>query len=122
MAALRWCEWEDTHVSLMPGWRPSPRFDDPAFRNVFARLVTHHWAHDCFLAPNEILDGMGRLTEIPAVLVHGRYDVSGPVDTAWKITRAWPGSQLIVLDDAGHGGGGFAAALTAAVDSFNGRA
>ena len=118
-AAVRWCAWEDTHVSLMPGWQQNPRYDDPVFRSVFARLVTHYWSHDCFLAPNEILDGMGALAGIPAILVHGRYDVSGPLDTAWEIARAWPGSKLVVLDDAGHGGEGFAAAVTAAVDSFN---
>ncbi|GCE39011.1 Proline iminopeptidase [Rhodococcus wratislaviensis] len=116
---MRWCAWEDTHVSLMPGWQPNPRYDDPVFRSVFARLVTHYWSHDCFLAANEILDGMGALAGISAILVHGRYDVSGPLDTAWEIARAWPGSKLVVLDDAGHGGEGFAAAVTAAVDSFN---
>ncbi|GCE40849.1 Proline iminopeptidase [Rhodococcus wratislaviensis] len=122
IAAVRWCAWEDTHVSMMPGWRPSPRYDDPIFRSVFARLVTHYWAHDCFLAPGQILDGMCRLAGIPAILVHGRFDVSGPLDTAWKIAQAWPGTQLLVLEDAGHGGGGFAVALATALDSFNGRA
>lgn len=47
-AALEWCKWEDTHVSLMPGWEPSPRYEDPKFRLVFARLVTHYWRHHCF--------------------------------------------------------------------------
>ncbi|MCB0139663.1 MAG: alpha/beta fold hydrolase, partial [Caldilineaceae bacterium] len=40
-AAEAWCRWEDTHVSLMPGWQPDPRYDDPQFRLIFARLVTH---------------------------------------------------------------------------------
>ena len=53
---------------------------------------------------------------IPAVLVHGRFDVSGPLDTAWRLHQAWPGSELVVLGDAGHGGAGFAEARTAALD------
>jgi hypothetical protein len=28
----------------------------------------------------------------------------GPLDAAWKLQRAWPGSELIVVDDEGHGG------------------
>jgi proline iminopeptidase len=31
-AARRWCAWEDTHVSLVPGWVPDPRYEDPLFR------------------------------------------------------------------------------------------
>jgi proline iminopeptidase len=30
-AARRWCAWEDTHVSLMPGWAHGSRYDDPVF-------------------------------------------------------------------------------------------
>lgn len=117
-AARRWCQWEDVHVSLMPGWTPSERFADAEFRSVFARLVTHYWGNDCFLADDQVRDGMHRLADIPGVLVHGRYDVSGPLDTAWWIHQEWPGSRLVVVDDAGHGGGGFSGELTAAVDSL----
>ncbi|NKS64093.1 prolyl aminopeptidase [Rhodococcus hoagii] len=117
-AAVRWCEWEDTHVSLTPGWTPDARYRDPTFRMVFARLVTHYWGNDCFLGPRELLDNMHRLAGIPAVLVHGRYDVSGPLDIAWELSRLWPGSRLVVVDDAGHGGGSFTEHLVAAVDSY----
>jgi len=117
-AARAWCTWEDTHVSLAPDWSPSSRYDDPAFRMVFARLVTHYWSRGCFLADGEVAAGMSRLAAIPAVLIHGRHDVSGPLDTAWRLHQAWPGSRLVVLDDAGHGGGSFPAEMTAALDSF----
>lgn len=117
-AALRWCEWEDTHVSLMPGWVPQPRYQDPVFRMVFARLVTHYWGHDCFLVDQTLYDGMGELADVPAVLVHGKYDVSGPLDTAWELHRRWAGSRLVVVDDAGHGGGGFTRHFVDAINSF----
>ncbi len=124
-AALEWCRWEDVHVSLMPGWEPNPRYEDPQFRLVFARLVTHYWSHGCFLnggdsGEGEVMSGLHRLAGIPAVLIHGRLDVSGPPDTAWALHRAWPGSQLVVLDEAGHGGAGFPEAMTAALDGFRG--
>lgn len=119
-AARAWCAWEDTHVSLTPGWKPSQLYQDPAFRSVFARLVTHYWSHGCFLADGQVLAGMPHLTGIPATLIHGRYDVSGPADTAWLLHKAWPGSDLVLLDDAGHGGGTMAAQLTAALDGYRG--
>ena len=61
---------------------------------------------------------MRRLTDIPAVLIHGRYDISGPLDTAWRLHRSWPNSKLTVLNDAGHGGGSFTSELIVALDSF----
>lgn len=119
-AALEWCVWEEVHVSLTPGWTPSPRFDDPAFRLTFARLVTHYWSSGCFLADGEISANAHRLAGIPATLIHGRWDVSGPLETAWTLHRALPSSRLTVLEGAGHGGIGFPEAMTAALDAFRG--
>lgn len=119
-AARSWCAWEDTHISLTPGWVPSPNYQDPTFRAVFARLVTHYWSHGCFLADRQVLAGMPRLAGIPATLIHGRYDVSGPADTAWQLHRAWPGSELVLLDDAGHGGHTLFREITAALNGYRG--
>jgi proline iminopeptidase len=117
-AARAWCEWEDAHVSLMPGWTPRQDYQDPVFRQVFARLVTHYWSNGCFLDGSPIAAGMDRIARIPAALIHGRYDVSSPLDTAWDLHRPWPASRLVVLDDAGHGGGSMTDAIVAALDGF----
>ncbi|HEY6749593.1 MAG TPA: prolyl aminopeptidase [Mycobacteriales bacterium] len=117
-AAEQWCIWEDTHVSLAPGSMPALRYGDPAFRQVFARLVTHYWAHGCFLDDTPILAGLDRIADIPGVLIHGRYDVSGPLDTAWDLHRAWPASRLVVCEDAGHGGETMTTAMIAALDDL----
>jgi proline iminopeptidase len=102
-AAQEWCAWEDTHVSLAPGFRPNPRYEDPEFRLRFARLVTHYWRHAAFLAEDQLLRDAPRLNGIPGVLIHGRYDVSGPLETAWRLSQRWSTSELHVIDDAGHG-------------------
>ncbi|MGH3904289.1 MAG: alpha/beta fold hydrolase [Pseudonocardiaceae bacterium] len=117
-AARQWCAWEDTHMSLAPGWAPDLSDRPPEFQLIFARLVTHYWSQGYFLEEGEILARMHRLADIPAVLIHGRYDVSGPLDTAWRLHRAWPNSKLVVLDDAGHGEGSFTNELVGALDTF----
>ncbi|QYN23052.1 prolyl aminopeptidase [Amycolatopsis sp. DSM 110486] len=117
-AAHGWCEWEDTHMSLAPDAAPRLAIADPAFQLTFARIVTHYWSHGCFLDDGQLLRDIERLHGIPAVLIHGRYDVSGPLSTAWALHRAWPGSELVVLDDTGHGGGSMTAAIIAATDCF----
>lgn len=105
LAAREWCRWEDTHVSLMPDFSPNPRYEDPIFRLQFARLVTHYWRNAAFLDDGEFLRNADRLSSIPGVMIHGRYDISGPLDIAWKLHQGWPESELLVIDDAGHGGG-----------------
>jgi len=119
-AARDWCAWEDTHVSLGPGWSPDPRYDDPEFRTVFARLVTHYWSHAAFLPDGALLDSAGRLAGVPAVLIHGRRDVSGPLDVAWELARRWPAADLVVVDD-GHGGTRMTEATVDATDRFAAR-
>jgi proline iminopeptidase len=115
-AAREWCAWEDTHVSLAPGYAPNRRFDDPAFRLLFTRLVTHYWRHAAFLSDDQLIADASRLHSIPGILLHGRYDISSPLETAWKLHQAWPGSILRVIDDAGHGGGSMPQKI---VEAFN---
>jgi proline iminopeptidase len=119
-AARDWCRWEDSHVSVRPDHRPDPRYDDPVFRMTFARLVTHYWRHAAFLEDGALLAGAGRLAGIPGVLVHGRLDVSSPLDIAWELARAWPDAELVVLDEAGHSARdpGMTEAVVAATDRF----
>lgn len=103
-AAEAWCRWEDTHVSLDPDFQPNPRYTEPDFRLRFARLVTHYWSNHAFLGDSEILDDAARLNGIPGVMIHGRYDVSSPLEIPWRLSRAWRTSELHVMGRSGHGG------------------
>jgi proline iminopeptidase len=103
-ASQAWVDWEDHHISIGTGSAArNPRWDDDDFRRGFATLVTHYWANDAFLVP-PILQRMDRLDGIPATLIHGRRDVSGPPVVAWRLHRSWPGSELIIEEGEGHGG------------------
>jgi len=61
---------------------------------------------------------MSRISHLPGVLIHGRLDVSSPLSTAWKLHQTWPGSELIVIDDEGHGGDAMINEVTGAVARF----
>lgn len=101
-AAMAWCTWE----SATPAWPPrhglSPRFEDPAFRMCFARIVTHYVLHDAWIEDGSLLRGAGRLADIPGVIVNGRFDFQSPIAWAWDLSRAWPRANLVIVDDAGH--------------------
>jgi proline iminopeptidase len=103
-AARDWCAWEDTHVATYPGHTPDPRYDDPRFRLCFARLVTHYWSNAAFLEDGQLLRSAHHLAGIPAVLINGRLDISGPSDIAFQLAQRWPGAELVIVEGAGHGG------------------
>jgi proline iminopeptidase len=119
-AALAWCTWE----SVTPDWPPTPgldeRYQDPAFALAFARLVTHYVRHDLWLEDGALIRDAGALRGIPGVIVNGRFDLQSPLGAAWAIHRAWPSSDLVVVENAGHAAShpGITGELVRATDRF----
>src|ERR1022692_34434 len=104
-AAADWRAWEDAVLSLEPGARQRPAAGGPeADRLAFARLCAHYYSHGALLARGGLIRDAGRLAGIPGVLIHGRLDLSCPLDTAWELARAWPGAELHAPADSGHWG------------------
>jgi len=104
LAADDWVRWEDTHISLDPNASGMLRDEDPEYRRIFATLVLHYWSHGAFLGDTQLLDTMRRIAHIPGVLIRGRMDISSPMRVPWELHKAWPGSELIIVEDEGHGG------------------
>jgi proline iminopeptidase len=104
-AAAEWVAWEDAVISMEHSGSPgaySNRRDDA--RLAFVRICSHYFAHGGFLEDGVLLREAGQLAGIPGIMIHGRNDLGGPVLTAWELARAWPGSELVVVDDSGHTG------------------
>ena len=101
-AAIAWSGWEGAIVSLVP--RPSFREDytEPSFAVTFARLALHYFAHGAWLEEGQLIRDAGRLAGIPGRIVQGRYDAVCPPATAYELHRAWPGSRLALVNNAGH--------------------
>lgn len=104
-AAVDWCAWEDAVVSGETKDTANPYGDRPsAAKLAFVRICSHYFSHGAWLEEGVLLREADRLAGIPGVLVHGRLDLGGPLDTAWELSRAWPDAELIVVEDAGHFG------------------
>jgi proline iminopeptidase len=116
-AARNWCDWEE---GMLPTSGHNPRYDDPAFRLAFARIVTHYWSNGHFLRPDGVLlTDAPRLGAVPGKIIQGTLDLTNLVGTPWLLAAAWPGCQLVLIDDAGHGGSQrLLSAIVAATDSF----
>lgn len=104
-AARAWHAWEDATVSLEPLGTSNPYSERPLDAMVArARICAHYFSHGAWLEEGVLLRDAERLAGIPGVLIHGRLDLGSPLDTAWALHRAWPGSELTVAHDAGHFG------------------
>jgi proline iminopeptidase len=120
-AARNWCEWDDRQMRL-PGQAPSRRYEDPGFRLCSARLVTHYWSHGHFITEGALAHNAPRLAGIPGVLISGALDLGAPIDLFWQLARDWPESELVVIDEEGHlGGGATGAAVVRATERFGSR-
>ncbi len=102
-AALAWSTWEGSTLSLVPEPDRIARFASDAYALAFARIEAHYFVNGGFLPfEGALLANADVLASIPGIIVHGRYDVVTPIRTAHLLHRAWPNSQLRIVEDAGH--------------------
>jgi proline iminopeptidase len=73
-----------------------------------------------FPTDNHLIENVGKIRHIPAVIVQGRYDVVCPMQSAWELHRAWPEADFQTIADAGHSATepGIVSALVEATDRF----
>ena len=101
-AAKAWSIWEGRTSSLHTNSSVVDFFSQPRTAMSLARIESHYFVNHAFLRPNQLLEDAHKLNGIPGVLVQGRYDLICPMDSAWQLHRAWQGSELMVIPDAGH--------------------
>lgn len=119
-AAKAWSVWEGSTSTLLPNPAVVDHFADPFNALSLARIECHYFAHDSFLEPDQILRDASRLHGLPGVIVHGRYDVVCPLESAWALHAAWPEAELHIVAEAGHSASepGIVDALVTATDAF----
>jgi proline iminopeptidase len=101
-AAIAWSVWEAATIHLIPREETIAAFSKPEMALAFARIETHYFVNEAFMADGQLLRDAGRLRDIPGVIVQGRYDMCTPPITAWELHRAWPEADFIMVPDAGH--------------------
>ncbi len=101
-AAVAWSTWEGATSSLLSQPDRVAETAEPRFALAFARIENHYFRHGGFLEEGQLLRDIAAITHIPAVIVQGRHDIVCPAVSAWELHRAWPGSVLHIVDDAGH--------------------
>lgn len=121
-AARAWTGYE-TACSTLRGLNrgaPHPSAESDRATLGQARVSIHYFMNRFFLEQTPLLDQIAPVVHLPATIVQGRYDIVCPMVTADTLTRAWPGSEMKTIPDAGHSAlePGIRAALVAATEDF----
>ena len=96
-AARSWTAWEHS-LSFV-----KPRIDktNPHDQESLAVLETHYFTHNCWLRPGQLLRA-ARHIRVPTTIIQGQLDLVCPAASAVALAAAIPGSQLELIEGAGH--------------------
>nr|MBA2690321.1 alpha/beta fold hydrolase [Burkholderiales bacterium] len=122
-AAHSWSVYEGSCSTLLPNPDLVAHFDSDVVALGLARIEAHYFMNQIFLPENFLLDHIGKIRHIPAVIVQGRYDGVCPIVSADDLSQAWPEAKYIIIADAGHSAfePGIRKALIGATDEFRER-
>lgn len=117
-AALRWYRYESACSYLRP--IEGDQLNPGGSALSLARIEAHFMRNQGFLEKGQLLQNIGRIAHLPAVIVQGRYDIVCPIVTADCLARSWPTASYRIVTDAGHSAlePPISRALTAAADEF----
>lgn len=119
-AAIAWNTFESSIMSLLPR-EPNSSPTEGEVELARARVQIHYIQHHCFVDGSTMLVEAGeKLSNIPTIIVQGRYDMVCPPITAWELAEAMPHAKLIMVPDAGHSAmeAGISKALIDATNQF----
>ncbi|MBX3595956.1 MAG: prolyl aminopeptidase [Rhizobiaceae bacterium] len=122
-AARAWSLWEGETITLLPEPETSGQFEADDYALAFARIENHYFVHAGWLEEGQLLRDAHKLSGIPGVIVHGRYDMPCPAKYAWLLHKAWPDAEFHLIEGAGHAYSepGILDRLIRATDQFAGR-
>lgn len=101
-AAKAWSTWEAHCATLHLNNDVVHHYREPHTALNLALLSCHYFSNNAFLKENQILDNIGKIKNIPAKLIHGRYDMLSPLENAYLLSNHWDNSELHIVREAGH--------------------
>ncbi len=123
-AARPWSTFEASLANLIPDPARIAGANDEHVAYAMARIEVHYFRNNRYQPEDQLLQRVNRIAHLPATIVQGRYDLLCPPISAIQLHRAWPGSRLILVEDAGHSATepGIRSALLTAMDEIAGKA
>lgn len=103
-ASLSWYLWELRLSTIEHHHIDKSHIDDKHQALCMAQISAHFFINNCDLSPNYLLEQIQRISHIPAIILHGRYDMVCQLTIADQLNQQWENAQLQILPCAGHSG------------------
>ncbi|NRA72139.1 MAG: prolyl aminopeptidase [Gammaproteobacteria bacterium] len=104
-AAREWSIWKGGVSHLLPLSDAEHRFGHTHQALALAKIESYYYSNHCFMAENHILDSVSLLKEVPATIIHGRYDMMCKLEGSQHLAEHWDSCQLQIIPGAGHSSG-----------------
>ena len=101
-AARAWAIWEGRISTLLPRLDAIEYYGQASDALALARIESHYFINNCFIEENHILRQVEKLRDLPAILIHGRYDMICKLAAALELAQHWPELNLQITPGAGH--------------------
>jgi proline iminopeptidase len=101
-AARAWSLYEGACSTLLPNPETIAAFGEDRLALGLARIEAHFFSRYLLSGDTDLVARIGRIRDLPAVIVQGRYDMVCPIRSADELARAWPEAAYVIVPDAGH--------------------
>ncbi|MDP3333191.1 MAG: prolyl aminopeptidase [Methylococcaceae bacterium] len=102
-AANAWMAW-GAQVALGNAYQAGNLADESVSEDMIkqVRMELHFAKHGYFIAENQILNNSNHLSNLPAIIIHGRQDLVCPMEAGFSLHKTLPNAEFVVLATAGH--------------------
>jgi proline iminopeptidase len=101
-AARAWSLYEGACSTLLPNPETIAAFGEDRLALGLARIEAHFFSRYLLSGEHDLVARIGRIRDLPAIIVQGRYDMVCPIRSADELARAWPEAAYVIVPDAGH--------------------
>ncbi len=103
-ASKAWYLWELRLSTIEHHHIGMAQIEDSHQAFCMAQISNHYFNENSFLSSNYVFDNINKISNIPAILIHGRYDMVCQLAVADTLNKAWHNATLQILPQAGHSG------------------
>jgi proline iminopeptidase len=100
--AKAWQAWNG-QLAMGKAFQPQSQEEpvtDQTIKQV--RMEIHYAIQRYFIEENQVLALCKSLVNLPAIIIHGRFDLVCPMESGLSLHQALPNAEFIVLPNAGH--------------------
>jgi proline iminopeptidase len=103
-ASKAWYLWELRLSTIEHHQLDAVHVEDAHQALCMAKISGHFFKNNCFIAENHIINNVDKIKDIPAIILHGRYDMVCQLAIADLLVSHWTNARLHILPCAGHSG------------------